>query len=229
MERLRPNLGAVVAQRVRDMILSGTLHPGERLDQDALAKEIGVSRMPLREAFVALEAEGLIMIPARQGAYVASLTPDDFRDHYAAFGRVSGLAAERAATLPNNELVAQLNEIVSVMRSRPSPEEHHILNNQFHEAINRTGSSQRLRAVIRFLSNSLPTRYYEFGSGPHWRDDANEEHQRIVDALRDGDGQRASTEVAAHFSKAAEHTINELRSIGFWTAPESEPGPKISA
>lgn len=216
-EGLRPNLSAVVAQRVRDMILSGRLRPGERLDQDALAEEIGVSRMPLREAFIALEAEGLISLPARQGAYVASLTRDDFRDHYAVFGRVCGLAAERAAFRQDEALVEHLTGIVDAMRSAASAEEHHVLNNRFHEAINRAGASKRLRAVIRFLSNSMPTRYYEFDSEPHWRDDANQEHQSIADAIRDGDGQRAATETAAHFSKAAEHTIRDLESIGFWS------------
>lgn len=67
---------------LRRAILQGILPPGERLRQETLAAELGVSRIPLRDAFRRLEAEGLIRIDGRRGARVASLTADDVSELY---------------------------------------------------------------------------------------------------------------------------------------------------
>src|SRR5262245_16730232 len=67
---------------LRRAILQGVLRPGDRLRQETLAAELGVSRIPLRDAFRRLEAEGLIRIDGRRGARVASLSADDVAELY---------------------------------------------------------------------------------------------------------------------------------------------------
>jgi DNA-binding GntR family transcriptional regulator len=73
----RQSLAAAVLERLRDKILSGELHEGEQLRQDAIAEEFQISRIPLREALSHLAAEGLITIVANRGAVVSSLSPDE--------------------------------------------------------------------------------------------------------------------------------------------------------
>jgi DNA-binding GntR family transcriptional regulator len=69
-------LREVVAEEIRSMILDGSLLPGERLLEDRLAEQLGVSRNPVREAIRALEGTGLVEVVPRRGAYVANLDPD---------------------------------------------------------------------------------------------------------------------------------------------------------
>ena len=63
----RPNLKQEAAQHVRDMIFSASVRPRERLDQDKIAEQLGISRLPVREALITLEAEGLVENIARRG------------------------------------------------------------------------------------------------------------------------------------------------------------------
>jgi hypothetical protein len=88
----RRNLREDVADRLRNDILTGRLTPGKRIDQDQLAAELGVSQLPVREALIQLDQEGLVETIARRGSYVPQLTPEDIADQYRIFGLVSGLA-----------------------------------------------------------------------------------------------------------------------------------------
>ena len=92
----RGNLADEVADHIRDSILTGRLRPGTRIDQDAIAKDMGVSRLPVREALISLDQEGLVRTLPRRGAYVERVQREDIADHYQLFGTVAGLAAARA-------------------------------------------------------------------------------------------------------------------------------------
>ncbi|WP_373069076.1 GntR family transcriptional regulator, partial [Gemmatimonas sp.] len=76
--RHRP-LREVVAERIREMIITGELAQGERLIEDRLAEQLGVSRNPVREAIRSLEATGLVEVLPRRGAYVADLDLEDIK------------------------------------------------------------------------------------------------------------------------------------------------------
>ena len=73
----RQSLSAAVVERLREKILTGELHEGEQLRQDAIASEFQISRIPVREALSHLAAEGLITIHANRGAVVSALSPDE--------------------------------------------------------------------------------------------------------------------------------------------------------
>ena len=87
----RENLKESVVHEIRQLIMSGQLRAGE-IDQYDLAERLRVSRLPVREALIVLENEGLVDQIARRGAFVASLTPQDIRDHYEIYGVISSLA-----------------------------------------------------------------------------------------------------------------------------------------
>jgi len=107
----RRNLAEDVAEYIRASIMSGALLPGERIDQDAIAAELGVSRLPVREALISLDKEGLIRNLPRRGAFVAEMDREDVLDHYQLFGQVAGLAAARAAARMTADEVDRLAEV----------------------------------------------------------------------------------------------------------------------
>ena len=78
--RRRGVLADDVAVYVRDLILTGQLRPGTKIDQDAVGLALDVSRSPIREALVVLGQEGLVEVSPHRGAFVTRLSPDDIID-----------------------------------------------------------------------------------------------------------------------------------------------------
>lgn len=214
----RANLNQEVAQHIRDLILSGEARPGTKIDQDQVAENLGVSRLPVREALITLEAEGVIANVPRRGSYVAQLEPDDFKDHYEMFGHLSGMAAARAATIKDPSLIAKLRAINADMRKSTIPADRDALNVEFHRLINKAGSSRRLRSVLRILSNSMPTSFFAQQPEWEWKKDTLDEHDAIVDAIEAGDSAAADNAVAVHFHNTGEQAVRMLQDSGFWNA-----------
>jgi DNA-binding GntR family transcriptional regulator len=217
--RPRRNLAEDVADHIRDAILTGRLRPGERIDQDALAGELGVSRLPVREALIALDQEGLIHTLPRRGSYVQRLQPDDITDHYEIFGHVSGLAAARAATRLDEQGLAAVRAVHDAMAAATDPQEQERLNFEFHRLVNAAGASRRLTSVLRLLSRSLPMHYYEFVPG--WSAAAQEQHGQILAALERGDPQAAQQAMQRHLADSAQHAVEVLRRLDFF---DDDPG-----
>jgi DNA-binding GntR family transcriptional regulator len=87
----------IVTDRVRSAILSGQFGPGERVPQDDLAQQLGVSRMPVREALRILESEGLVELRPHRGAVVVDLLPEDIAEVFEIRAMLEGKAAALAA------------------------------------------------------------------------------------------------------------------------------------
>ncbi len=161
--RPRGGLADEVVAYVRDLVLTGALRPGTKLDQEAISHALGVSRSPIREALVTLGHEGLLDVTPRRGAAVARLTPEDIIDHYELFGVVSGRAAAVAADV----LKAEECDRLSAIHDRfvdGTTEDLSALNYAFHHIINTT-APRRTRWLLRHLEKSVPATYYEFAEG----------------------------------------------------------------
>ena len=106
------NLGDLVAAEVRQAILSGAIAPGERLKQEALADDLNVSRIPVREALRILEAEGLIESTPGRGSRVVTITKDDATDVLVVRGTLEGLAARLAAARVTTDDIRSLRNVI---------------------------------------------------------------------------------------------------------------------
>jgi DNA-binding GntR family transcriptional regulator len=212
----RPNLKDEIAAHLRNMILSGALHPGDKIMQDEIAEELAVSKQPVREALIALESEGMIDNVPRQGSFVAMLEPEDVVDHYIIFGMLSGLAAERAAARLEPEQFDELERLFLEMSNETDPHRQEQLNSEFHGIINRVGGSMRLRSVLRTLAKSLPSRFFEVATD--WNIWAATDHREILDALKARDGTRAAMLMQRHLQHGGDVTVRGLREAGFWSS-----------
>lgn len=208
------SLKDLAAQEIRQRIFSGELRPGSKVDQDTLAEELGISKLPVREALISLGYEGVIDQVARRGAFVAALTPDDIRDHYIVFGMVSGLAAERAC---QNMTPAQLDELAELeerMEAGASESEQESLNFEFHRLINHASASRRLISILGSLSRLTPHGWFETHEG--WAERSHGEHRDIVAALKEGDGAKARELTEAHFAGGGDVAVARLQEQGYW-------------
>lgn len=199
---------------LREQILSGRLKPGEKINQEAIAELLGISKLPVREGLIALEGEGLIDNVPRRGAYVAALTRQDVLDHYTAYGLICGLVASRAAATLTDEDLVRLGQIQTEMERGPDAETFGALNFRFHEVINRAGSSRRLRSLVSLMAKSIPEHFFEIT--PAWPDKAIIDHREILTALQQHDGDRASAAMVEHLRSSGQFAVSALDEANFW-------------
>lgn len=214
----RRNLAEDVADHIRQEILAGRMRPGDRIDQDAIATQLGVSRLPVREALISLDQEGLIESIPRRGAYVTRLEREDIADHYQLFGQVAGLAAARAVTRLDEAGLEELIALHASMHDTDDLATQQRLNHEFHRLINTAAASQRIAGMLRLLSRSLPMPYVDFPQ--EWLREADRQHQEIIDAFRRRDTLAAQRAMEQHISASGRHAIDVLDSMGFFSAPQ---------
>ena len=214
--RRRGVLGEEVVDYVRELILTGTIRSGEKIDQQAVSEALGVSRSPIREALVVLGREGLVELTPRRGASVADLSPEDIIDHYALFGVVSGRAAALAAETIDEEGLSELRKVHTRFLDAGSelgPDDLQQLNHDFHRIINLTAPG-RTRWLLRHLEHSVPSSYYEFADG--WNHTAVQHHAAILEAIASGDADGARRAMESHLQASGEAAAAQLAARGFF-------------
>ena len=210
--RRRGGLAEDVVFHIREQILTGALKPGTKIDQEALAAALDVSRSPIREALVILGQEGLLEVIPRRGAVVADLTPEDIIDHYELFGVVAGRAAAIAADTLKDDEIDQLRAIHERFVVGTN-DDLSALNWAFHRIINRT-APRRTRWLLRLLERSVPADYYEFTDG--WDAQAVQHHAAILEAIVDRDAEEARRRMEHHLHESGMGAVAYLQRQGFW-------------
>jgi DNA-binding GntR family transcriptional regulator len=203
------------AQEIRRRVFAGEMKPGSKVDQDAIAHRLGISKLPVREALIALEGEGVIKTIPRRGAFVANLDREDIRDHYWMLGVISGLAAERAAARLSRQELNQLSDIATRMESVNATSSQEDLNFCFHRLINRAAGSRRLISELKLLSSAIPTGFYD--SHPDWIASGLRDHREILDALIARSAGMARTLTEGHFLRGGNQAVALLDGRGFWS------------
>lgn len=210
--RRRGGLAEDVVVHIREQILTGALKPGTKIDQEALAATLDVSRSPIREALVILGQEGLLEVIPRRGAVVADLTPEDIIDHYELFGVVAGRAAAIAADTLKDDEIEQLRAIHERFVVGTS-DDLSALNWAFHRIINRA-APRRTRWLLRLLERSVPADYYEFTNG--WDAQAVGHHAAILEAIVERNADEARRRMEHHLHESGMGAVAYLQRQGFW-------------
>jgi DNA-binding GntR family transcriptional regulator len=208
----RRRSGIEVAEYIRSMIFDGTLAADQRVPQDTIAADLGVSRLPVREALISLEADGLVASEPHRGTYVVPIRAEDIEDHYRIYGMAQGLAAAGAARRITAPVLDRLDDLHAQMSASDDPERLHDLNWEFHSLINHTGASRRTLSVLRHLSRNLPREVYSLPAAASAQ--ANEEHAAIVAALRAGDAREADRTNREHMQHEGDQVVAALKRSG---------------
>jgi DNA-binding GntR family transcriptional regulator len=194
---------------MRRRILSGEYPPGSRLPLNVLARETGVSLIPVREALRVLETERLIETTRNRGARVVPLSVDDMNDLYAVRTVLETEAVKNAAAIDTAVEEQELLDILSQMRfavSKNDTDEVIRLHKQYHFAIYRRSNSPWLLYLIDLLWNHSE-RYQRLSLGLR-HDAADEEHRQILDAVVAGRSDLAAEALKHHLATTAKIVVD---------------------
>ena len=210
-----PTISASVAERLREEIRDGRLQPGARLRQAHVAEEYGVSTTPVREAFVALEREGLVKSAAHRGVVVFRPSAKDLREIYEIRIPLEALATEFAVPHLTEADLAALEKMMRSMSKAVKRKElvgARELNEQFHGRIYSAADRPRLLGLIADLRASSRAYTSIFSTFSSLVEDTEAEHQRIYEACRAGSTKKASRAMVAHLKHTVDAVSSELES-----------------
>ncbi len=198
------SLSQVVGEKIRSQILDGKLRPGERLVEDKLSAELGVSRVPVREALRELSAEGLVRIERHRGASVAEVSPEMVTELVEVRALLEGLNARLAAQRHDPQIVRQLGEMLqrgNVAAASGAATQLARLNAEFHERLAEASRNSVLSDMMRSLRERTSLAFAINGKS-RAREDW-QEHAGILAAVIAGDADLAALLATRHVHNAA--------------------------
>jgi DNA-binding GntR family transcriptional regulator len=215
----RRTSGSQVADYIRERIFDGSLRHGDHVPQDEIAERLGVSRIPVREAIIALEREGWLTNEPHRGAFVHGLDANSVRDYYVLIGLLYGLAALRVTERASDEEITRLRDAERAVQATSDPDELTAANGVFLRRLFELADSSRLMVLARSITGIVPGSFFALvpgTAGPQKKSLA-----AVVRAIRARDGQRAADEFLALMDGHADRVIALLRSRDvLWVRPD---------
>lgn len=208
----RRSSGELVADHLRREIFAGRLGPGDRIPQEEVAAELGVSRIPVREALVILEGEGRVWLEHHRGAFVLSMDADSVRDNAEIYGMIYGFIGRRAAERRSADLESRLEVIATSLRAATRPEEIWHLTEAYLDAIVEVGAAPRLARVLRRMRTLAVDNLFEVV--PEAMEIARTGTIDLIDAIIEGDADRAETVQLDMQRRSAEHVVAAFAARG---------------
>ena len=203
------SLGGKVFQQLKNSILAGEFENGAELREIALAKKLGVSRTPVREALRQLEQEGLVEIYPNRGAYVKGITYKDVEDIFRIRARLEGLCAEMAVSSITHEQLDKLDEIILLSKFYEEKKDmEHLLkmDSQFHEVLFESCGSKMLEHQLKDYHQYVQKARIRSLKRQERAKKSTQEHEEILLAIKDRDAKRAD-------ELATRHILNAIANI----------------
>ncbi len=189
------SLKDLVYNYIREQMQIGQLKQGDPINMEETAKMLGVSKTPLREALIKLEAEGFVKIIPWRGVFVSELTLQDFEDCYQIIGALECSALLAAAPRMNEHDIRHMETLDDEMREAIEAgdfDRYYEKNIEFHKTYINLAKNQILAGTVDVLKKKL----YEFSRPKEfikqWEDVSMSEHQQLVDFLKQGEFEKAA-------------------------------------
>lgn len=192
---------------LRKRILEGSLAEGAPIRQDEVAADLGISKIPVREALVRLQSEGLVVFTPNAGATVAVLTAADYVEMLDLRLAIECRALELAVPNMAPSDLAQARRLLDAYSRHENASEWSELNAQFHDCLYAPANRPRLLAMIRSVRDHMGKLMRLRVTEAAGHDRSHQEHLKILAACEEGNAARA----VALLRKHIEHTQREVQ------------------
>jgi DNA-binding GntR family transcriptional regulator len=201
----------LVADELRRRIMAGTLPEGQQLRQEALAADLGVSRIPVREALRQLEAEGFVSIQSHRGAVVSKLSLDEIAELFELRIRLESWLLELAIPQMSEDDLRQADTALETMLSNRKIENWGQLNWDFHVALYTPAARPATLRILRRINENMD-RYIRLQiSLTSGQLKAHREHKQILELCRARNTPRAVAVLEQHIVDVRDGLMRQLR------------------
>ena len=121
---------------ILNLVLTGKLRSGDRVDRNEIALGLGVSRVPIQEALVQLEHDGIVSTRYHRGAFIERFDEATVLEHHELDGLLNGIAAARAATNPTPRILGQLDALMRTLRAAKDPRVFSEITAEYRRTLN---------------------------------------------------------------------------------------------
>lgn len=193
---------------LKERILSGRLAAGAQINPVEIGTELGTSRMPVREALLQLEAEGLVTFGANRRPVVTVLTPKDILELFEIRIVLEGLACERAVARMRDDHFEDLElHLVRMERTIPDTKKWMTLHDEFHDMIYDHAEMPRLSEGIRQIRQSVRPYLLMYIDAYKSFEMPGAEHSGLLNILRKRNPDQAKTAVTEHIRNTAASVV----------------------
>ena len=179
-----------VVNHILNLILTGKLRSGDRVDRNEIALGLGVSRVPIQEALVQLEHDGIVSTRYHRGAFVERFDEATVLEHHEVDGLLNGIASARAASNPTPRILGQIDALMRSLRSAKEGRAFSEIAGEYRRTVNDEYAGPRLHATIRASQNLIPRVFWmTYQSSrddmlPFYEDETSAIHRRDPEAAR---------------------------------------------
>jgi DNA-binding GntR family transcriptional regulator len=211
---VRRKTSSAVVDHVLEELFAGRLRSGDRIDLDEIGRVLDVSRIPVREAVLILERDGIVSTRYHRGVYVEPFDAQAILDDFEILGHLSGIAVAQLAAKHDDETIAALQRLIDELRAA-DPDDRDQIFGVVRDILvleHRAGGSRRLRAELRAFTGFLPVTLRI-----RIRRDLDAvvtAHARVVRAVAAGDGEKAAKLRVDDFRAAGHDVVRELQRQG---------------
>ena len=206
-----PNLRDRVYDILKKSILFQEIPPGEKIDEEAIAKQLGVSRTPIRETLCRLENEGIVMIVPRRGAFVVKHSREKITEILMVREALEGFAARLAVDHINGQTLDQLKSLLKDFTEsniRDRSKEYVQADLEFHNLIIRASKNNLLFNIMNTLNDHVQMLRLQTAALEGRPEQSLVEHLNIIEALEKKNPSSAESLMREHIRKVRESALN---------------------
>jgi DNA-binding GntR family transcriptional regulator len=208
-----PNLRERVYQVLKEMVIFQEIPPGEKLDEDSLASQLGVSRTPIRESLCRLENEGIVKIIPRRGAFIVRHSKKSINEILSVREVLEGLSAREAVNHITDATLEELesfSEKFSESNVRVLSKEYLQADVKFHKTIIEASENEWLISLMNILNDHIQMLRLRTVALQGRPEQSLSEHMKIIGALKDRDPLLAESLMREHIKNVRESYLKNI-------------------
>ena len=207
------NTPELIARHLRQAILRGKLQSQQPLRQDKIAHELGVSKVPVREALAQLKAEGLVTYKTNRGAFVTGLSAAEAQEIYMMRISLETMALEHAIPKLTKTDIARAQSALLFIDAEDDPTKCAELNREFHNALYQPTQMHYLLSTLEMLHVNVGRYLVLYLDQMAFQTKSQAEHYAILDACRAGDCETAMQILTDHLLLASQQLQTHLQTM----------------
>ena len=208
-------LARLAYEALRDSILSGRLKTGEIYNEMRLAKELGISRTPVREALLELSAQGLVTFLPRKGVIVNHYTEHDVEEIFELRKAIELAAVEKVAKIAGPNNITKIEKVFNDQKAALKKNDYSGFlqaDRRFHSLFGEMTNNRRLTAILDNIRDMVHLMGLQALSQTGRREEVIDEHEKTLEALKQGDPAGARKSLEHHLERSRKAVLEQLES-----------------